>query len=90
MIEVYLWPFVNWKQNDWARLLPITEFVYNNTKNAVTSHTLFELNYGFYPQISFKKDVDLCSRSRLANKLANELKKLIEIFCQNLFYVQEV
>ncbi len=36
----------------------MAEFTYNNTKNASTDYTSFELNYGFYPRASYKKDVD--------------------------------
>ena len=81
IIEAYLRAFVNCEQNDWARLLPIAEFAYNNAKNASTGHTSFELNYGFYPRVSFEDDVNLCSRSCPANELANELRELINI-CQ--------
>ena len=48
-MEAYLWAFVNFEQNDWARFLPIAMFAYNNAKNASTSHTPFELNYGYHP-----------------------------------------
>ena len=47
-MEAYLRAFVNLEQNDWACLLPIAEFTYNNAKNASTGHTLFELNCGFH------------------------------------------
>ncbi len=50
------------------------EFAYNNIKNASIGHTLFKINYGYYPRVSFKEDVDPCSRSRSANKLAEELR----------------
>ena len=40
-IEAYLRAFINFEQNDWARLLPMAKFAYNNTKNASTGHTLF-------------------------------------------------
>ncbi len=33
-MEEYLRAFVNWEQDDWARLLPMAEFSYNNAKNA--------------------------------------------------------
>ena len=88
-IEVYLRAFVNWKQNDWARLLPMAEFAYNNAKNASTGHTPFKLNYSFYPRVFFKDDIDFCSRSCTANKLAKELRELIDIYQQNLFYAQK-
>ena len=45
-MEAYLQAFVNFKQNDWARLLSMAEFIYNNAKNASTGHMLFKLNCG--------------------------------------------
>ena len=66
------------------------EFIYNNAKNASTSYTPFELNCGYHPKVSFEEDVDLRSRFCSANKLADELRELIEVCCQNLFHVQEL
>ena len=54
-MEVYLQAFVNFKQNNWARLLPMAKFTYNNTKNVSTGHTPFELNYGYYLGYCIKK-----------------------------------
>ena len=68
----------------------MAEFADNNAKNASTSHTPFELYCGYHDRISFKKDVDPCSRSCSINKQVEELKKLIEVYCQNLLYVQEL
>ena len=48
-MEVYLQAFVNFEQKDWAQLLPMAEFAYNNAKNASTGFTLFELNCGYHP-----------------------------------------
>ena len=78
-MKAYLRAFVNWKQNDCAHLLPMAEFVYNNAKNSSTSHTLFELNYNFHPEVSFEDNVNPRSRSCSANKLTKELRKLIDI-----------
>ena len=80
-IEAYFRAFVNWKQNDWARLLPMAKFAYLNAKNASTGHTPFELNCGFHPGVFFKDNVHPCSRSCSTNKLANELREMINI-CQ--------
>ncbi len=55
----------------------MAEFTYNNAKNASTSHTFFELNYSYYSYLSYKKDVDLRSKSQLAEELSIKLKKLI-------------
>ena len=48
-MKAYRQAFINFEQNDWARLLPMVEFVYNNAKNTSTGHTLFELNYSYHP-----------------------------------------
>ncbi len=68
----------------------MAEFTYNNAKNISTGHTPFELNYGYHPRVSFKADVDPHTRSRSANKLAKELRELIEVCCQNLLHTQEL
>ena len=54
IMKAYLQTFVNFEQNDWARLLSIVEFVYNNGKNASTGHMLFKLNCGYHPCVFFK------------------------------------
>lgn len=48
-MKAYFRAFVNIEQNDWARLLPIARFAYNNAKNASTGYTTSELNYGYHP-----------------------------------------
>ena len=54
-METYYKAFINFKQDDWAWLLPIVEFVYNNVKNASTDLTSFELNCGYRLWIFYKK-----------------------------------
>ena len=88
-MEAYLQAFVNFKQNNWARLLPIAEFAYNNAKNASTGHTPFELNCGYYPCVSFEKDTNPRSRLKTADKLLAELRELINVCQKNLYHAQE-
>ena len=64
----------------------MAEFTYNNIKNASTGHTPFKLNYSYHSRILFKENDNLCSKSHSINKLAKELKKLIEVCYQNLLY----
>ena len=66
------------------------EFTYNNTKNASTGHTLFQLTYGYHLKVLFKEDVNLYSRSCSADELGKKLRELIEVCCQNLLYAPEV
>ena len=89
-MEAYLQALVNFKQNDWARLLPIAEFAYNNAKNASTGFTPFELNYGYYPRVSYKKDLDPHSQSKTAEKLSSELRNLMAACQQNFYHAQEL
>ena len=89
-MEAYLRAFVNFEQNDWARLLPMAEFAYNNAKNASTGHILFELNYGYHPRMSYKKDVNPRSQSKSADELSAELRELMIICRENLYHAQEL
>ena len=72
-MKAYLWAFVNFKQNDRARFLPMTEFAYNNAKNASSDYTLFELNYGYHSRMFYKKDVKPYSKSKKNLYHAQEL-----------------
>ena len=54
-MKAYFRAFVNFEQNNWARLLPMAKFAYNNDKNASTGHTPFELNYGLHPRVSYER-----------------------------------
>ena len=72
-MEAYLQAFVNFEQNDWARLLLMAKFAYNNAKNSSTGHTPFELNCDYHPCISFEEDTDPRSQSKSADELSAEL-----------------
>ena len=89
-MEAYLKAFVNFEQNDWARLLPMAEFAYNNAKNASTGHTPFELNCGYHPRISYKEKVDPRSQSKSADELLAELRELMIVCRENLYHAQEL
>ena len=80
MIEAYLRAFVNFEQNDWARLLPMAEFAYNNAKNASTGYTPFELNYGYHLSVSYKENLDFRSKLRTAEELSFKLQKLMTVY----------
>ena len=51
----------------------MAQFVYNDTKNASSSHTTFELYYGYYFQLSYEKNIDSYSKFKLTNKLLAKL-----------------
>ena len=58
-IEAYLLAFINFEQNNLARLLSLAEFAYNNVKNASTNYMSFELNCKYHPWAAYKKDFNL-------------------------------
>ena len=89
-MEAYLRAFVNFEQNDWARLLPMAEFAYNNAKNASSGHTPFELNCGYHPRMSYEEDVDPRSKSKSADELSAELRELMIVCQENLHHAQEL
>jgi len=48
-IEAYLRAFVSKEQDDWVCLLPMAEFVYNNSTTTGNGMSPFYANYGFHP-----------------------------------------
>ena len=78
-IEIYLQAFVNFEQNNWARLFFMAEFAYNNAKNASTGYIPFNLNCRYHSCISYKKNLDSRSKSRIAKEFSSKLQKLMTI-----------
>ena len=63
MLRMFVSPF----QNDWDEHLALVEFAYNSSKHASSSHSPFELNYGFIPDdplSAMAKSAGLPSSSR--------------------------
>jgi hypothetical protein len=59
-LEQYLQAFINYKQDNWASLLPIAEFTINNAKNASTGFSPFYLANGCHP-VTPTSLINLCS-----------------------------
>ena len=89
-MEAYLRAFVNFEQNDWARLFPMAEFAYNNAKNVSTGYMPFELNCGYYLCVFYKKDINPRSQSKSADNLANKLRELMAVCRENLYHAQDI
>ena len=60
-LEQYLQVYCNYQQDNWSKLLPLTEFTYNNAPNATTGVTPFFANKGYHPNISVHPEQDLAS-----------------------------
>ncbi len=68
----------------------MAEFAYNNAKNTSTGYTPFELNCGFHPRVSYKENVNPHSKSKAADEIAAELRKLMSVCRKNLQYAKEL
>ena len=88
-MKTYLKVFVNFKQNNWARLILIAKFTSNNTKNANTGYNLFELNCDYHLCISYEEDIDSCFISKLPDDLASKLRKLMALYLENFQHTQK-
>ena len=51
----------------------MVEFAYNNAKNASSGHTSFKFNCGYHCQMSYKKNVKPCFKSKENLYYAQEL-----------------
>ena len=89
-MEAYFRAFVNYKKDNWARLLLIAEFAYNNAKHASMGYTPFELNYRYHSHVLYKEKVDPRSRFKVANELTKELRNLMATCKKNLQHAQEL
>ena len=88
-MKAYHQAFVNFKQNNQARFLPMAKFTYNNAKNASTGYMPFKLNYGYYPWISYEEKVDTHSKSKSADELSVKLRELMIVCWENLHHAQK-
>src|SRR5258705_4652261 len=52
VLEQYLQAYTNYQQDNWALLLPLAEFAYNNAMSATTGVSPFFVNKGYHPRLS--------------------------------------
>ena len=58
----------------------MSEFAYNNTKNASTGYTLFELNCSYNLCVLFEKNIDPYSQSKIVDYLLAKLWELMIVY----------
>ena len=80
IIKAYLQVFINFEQNNWAQLLFIVKFAYNNDKNASTDHMFFKLNCDYHFCVFYKEDLDLCSKLKTIEKLFFKLWNFMVVY----------
>jgi len=57
VIKSYLRSYCNYEQNDWASMLAMAEYAYNNSKHSATKISPFYANYGFEPRTTWPTDI---------------------------------
>jgi hypothetical protein len=60
-LEQYLRIYCNYQQSNWASLLPIAEFAYNNAPSATTGVSPFFANKGYNPNLEVHPEHKLAS-----------------------------
>src|SRR5882724_4817730 len=73
ILEQYLQVYINEQQDNWDNLLPLAEFMYNNTLHSATMVTPFFTNKGFHPKIEVSLEPVV---SGTAHQVAADLKEL--------------
>ena len=68
----------------------MAKFAYNNAKNASFGHTPFKLNCDYHHRMSYKDNVNPCSKFKSTDKLLTKLRELMIIYRENLYYAQEL
>src|SRR5258708_11811106 len=58
VLEQYLRVYTNYQQDDWATLLPMAEFAYNNAMNVTTGVSPFFANKGYHPEFTADPQVE--------------------------------
>src|SRR6266446_11005645 len=58
VLEQYLWVYTNYQQDNWAILLPMAEFAYNNTMNVTTGVSPFFANKGYHLEFTADPQVE--------------------------------
>jgi hypothetical protein len=86
-LEQYLRMYISYQQDDWADLLPLAEFAYNNAPNESTGISPFFANKGYDPSISINQDLE--AANIYAKKYVVDLDKLHDYLRQQISAAQK-
>src|SRR5258705_7636668 len=87
VLEQYLWVYTNYQQDDWATLLPMAEFAYNNATNATTGVSPFFANKGYH--LEFTADLQVKTSSAKAEAFVVDLECIQVELKENITQAQE-
>src|SRR5260221_11371985 len=87
VLEQYLWGYTNYQQDDWATLLLMAEFAYNNATNATTGVSPFFANKGYHLEIT--SDPQAETSSAKAQTFVADLEHIQVELKENITQAQE-
>src|SRR5258708_673919 len=87
VLEQYLWGYTNYQQDNWATLLLMAEFAYNNATNATTGVSPFFANKGYHPEITL--DLQAETSSAEAQTFMADLEHIQAELKENITQAQE-
>ena len=90
-IEVYLWSYISFMQDDWSEWLATAEFALNNRQHSLTKQSPFFLNYGYHPrmgEISIPKESHAPAASDFTEKLQKTREKAKEALAKAIQYMK--
>jgi hypothetical protein len=88
-LEQYLRIYCDYQQGNWNELLPLAEFVYNNSESASTKMTPFFANHGFHPRCTLKISTTEDSTNPTAEDWAAKLQEVHAQLRKNLQEAQK-
>src|SRR5258707_9213530 len=87
VLEQYLRVYTNYQQDNWATLLPMAEFTYNNATNATTGVSPFFANKGYHPEFTVDPQVETSSAE--AQAFMADLERVQAELKENIAQAQE-
>ena len=87
-LQQMLRAFVSPRQDDWAEHLPLLEFAYNNSKQASTGFTPFEMCYGRKPATPFTRALPVSNHVPAADAFIENLQSTMRLAKQAVHTAQ--
>jgi len=89
VIESYLRSYCNYEQNDWASMLAMAEYAYNNSKHSATKVSPFYANYVFEPRTTWPTEIQFKSPAselygHYMNSVHQSLKDRLELAMKSM------
>ena len=88
-LEDMLRIYTSYKQDNWDDYLPAAEFAYNNSKQASTGFSPFELDCRFTPLMLISMAMEMPSNVKAANNFIEHWDTMIKTAKDNLQDAQE-